>query len=40
MARQPDEGLQRRAAKRTAIVLALVAIAFYVTFIMMGVTGQ
>lgn len=39
MARQSDNQEQRRAAKRTAVILALTAGAFYLAFIWMGVTG-
>ena len=41
MARRSDEiSHSRSAAKRTAVVLALVAVAFYVAFILMGVLNQ
>lgn len=40
MDRQSDNRDARRAAKRTAVILALTAAGFYLAFIWMGVSGQ
>lgn len=38
--RQPDDAARRARARRTALVVAAVAVAVYVAFLLMGVLGQ
>ena len=39
-AMQPDFDARRRAARRTALVLAMVAVAVYVLFMLTGTIGK
>ena len=38
--RQPDDAARRARARRTALVVAAVAVAVYAAFLLMGVLGQ
>jgi uncharacterized membrane protein len=38
--RQPDDAARRARARRTAVVMALVAVGVYVAFLMLGVLGR
>ena len=38
--RQPDDAARRARARRTALVVAAVAVAVYVAFLLMGVLGR
>ena len=40
MERQSDNRDSRRAARRTAVILALTAAGFYLAFLWMGISGQ
>lgn len=38
--RQPDDAARRARARRTAVVVALVAVAVYAAFLLMGVLAR